>query len=201
MAKQKHWSIGFFPSFKNGKLTSALCDQVTQCFSSLTISLVSVTSTNAVSIKGGKRIMKRTRLHASIAKCMLTAAHTIISSWNRLWPWYFAAFSNFLLDNFVLNFVSLAHPSLPIWGKTQKRGISNFRISIKSFIHKNCRTNHDTEMKFRPVTKLAKKNTTTSKILEDNAMSANCDITVFLLIYGQFTAIWKLDSKHMVKCV
>ena len=201
MVKQKHWSIGFFPSFKNGKLTSVLCDQVTQCFSSLIISLVSVTSTNAVSIKRGKRIMKRTRLHASIAKCMLTAAHTIISSWNRLWPWYFAAFSNFLLDNFVLNFVSLAHPSLPIWGKTQKRGISNFRISIKSFIHKNCRTNHDTEMKFRPVTKLAKKNTTTSKILEDNAMSANCDITVFLLIYGQFTAIWKPDSKHMVKCV
>ena len=29
-------------------------------------------------------------------------------------------------------------------------------------------------------------------------MLANCGIIVFFLIYGQFAAIWKPDSGHMV---
>ena len=55
----------YFP-LKNGTFMPVLCDQVTQCLSSLTISLVSTTSTNDVSIIGGKRIMDRTQLHPSI---------------------------------------------------------------------------------------------------------------------------------------
>ena len=47
----KYWIL--FP-LKNGKLTSVLCDQVTQCFNSLTISFISVTSTNYVI--GGKEL-------------------------------------------------------------------------------------------------------------------------------------------------
>ena len=33
---------------------------------------------------------------------------------------------------------------------------------------------------------------------DDDFFSANCDVSVIPLILGQFGAIWKLDSKHMV---
>ena len=39
-------------------------------------------------------------------------------------------------------------------------------------------------MKLRPVTKLDKKNKTTSKILYDDVMSANCDVIVIFPIYS-----------------
>ena len=41
----EYWIL--FP-LKNGKLTPVLCDQVTQCLGSLTLSLVSPTSTNDI---------------------------------------------------------------------------------------------------------------------------------------------------------
>ena len=37
-----------------------------------------------------------------------------------------------------------------------------------------------------------------SKKLEDGAMSTSCGIIVFFLIYGQFAAIGKPDSRWMV---
>ena len=43
-------------------------------------------------------------------------------------------------------------------------------------------------MKLGPETKLDKKNKTTKKI-DNNVMSGNCDITVIFPIYGQFGAI------------
>ena len=46
-------------------------------------------------------------------------------------------------------------------------------------------------MKLGPVTKLDKRNTSTSKKFVDNVMSANCDVIVFFSIYGQFAAILK----------
>ena len=46
-------------------------------------------------------------------------------------------------------------------------------------------------MKLGPVTKLDKKNTTTSKKFDDEVMSANCDVFVIFPIYGQFGAIRK----------
>ena len=46
-------------------------------------------------------------------------------------------------------------------------------------------------MKLAPVTKLGKRNKTTSKIFGDNALSANCDALVIFSIYGQFGATQK----------
>ena len=53
-------------------------------------------------------------------------------------------------------------------------------------------------MKVGPVTKLDKKNTATSKKLDDDAMSANCDVMVIFPIYDQFGAIRKPDSGRIV---
>ena len=48
-------------------------------------------------------------------------------------------------------------------------------------------------MKLGPVTKLDKRNTAASTKFEDDVM--NCDVIVIFTMYGQFGAIWKLDSK------
>ena len=53
-------------------------------------------------------------------------------------------------------------------------------------------------MKLGPVTKIYKRNKTTSKHFDDDVMSENCDVIVFFSIYGQFGAIWKPDSGHRV---
>ena len=53
---------------------------------------------------------------------------------------------------------------------------------------KNCynsRTSDDTDMKLGPVTKLDKRNKTTFKKTDDDAMSSNCDIRVVFPIYSQ----------------
>ena len=63
MSKQKHWIIGFFFPWKNGKLTPVLCNQVTQCSVSLTVSLVSAASTNVIPTIRGKRILDYTCIH------------------------------------------------------------------------------------------------------------------------------------------
>ena len=49
-------------------------------------------------------------------------------------------------------------------------------------------------MKLEPVTKLDKRNKTTSKELDDEVMLANCDAIVIFPIYAQFGAIQKPDS-------
>ena len=49
-------------------------------------------------------------------------------------------------------------------------------------------------MKLGPVTKLGKKNKTTSKKLNDKVMLVNCDVIVIFLIFVQFGAIQKPDS-------
>ena len=49
-------------------------------------------------------------------------------------------------------------------------------------------------MKLGPVTKLGKKNKTTSKKLNDKVMLENCDVIVIFLIFVQFGAIQKPDS-------
>ena len=53
-------------------------------------------------------------------------------------------------------------------------------------------------MKLGPVTKLDKRNKTMSKKFDDDVMSENCDVIVSFLIYGQFGAIRKPDSGHIV---
>ena len=51
-------------------------------------------------------------------------------------------------------------------------------------------------MKLGPVTKLDKRNKTTSKTFDNDIMSTNCDITVTFSIYGQFgaTGSWIPDA-------
>ena len=53
-------------------------------------------------------------------------------------------------------------------------------------------------MKLAPLTKLDKRNKTTSTKFDDDVMSASCDIIVIFLIYGQFGAIRKPDSRCRV---
>ena len=53
-------------------------------------------------------------------------------------------------------------------------------------------------MKLGPVTKLYKRNKTTSKKSDDDATSKNCDVVAIFSIYSQFAAIWKPDSRRIV---
>ena len=51
-------------------------------------------------------------------------------------------------------------------------------------------------MKLGPVTKLDKKNKTTLKKFDDGVMSESCDVIPIFLVFGQFGAIWKPDSRR-----
>ena len=53
-------------------------------------------------------------------------------------------------------------------------------------------------MKLGPVTKLDKKNKTTSKKFDNDIMSQNCDVIVIFPIYSQFGAIRKPNSGCIV---
>ena len=53
----------------------------------------------------------------------------------------------------------------------------------------NSRTNDDIDMKLGPVTKIDTTNKTTSKKVDVDAMSENCDIVVIFRIFGQFGAV------------
>ena len=53
-------------------------------------------------------------------------------------------------------------------------------------------------MKLGPVTKIGKRNKTTSKKFDDNVMSENCDVIAIFPIYGQFGAFWKPDFGRIV---
>ena len=53
-------------------------------------------------------------------------------------------------------------------------------------------------MKLGPVTKLDKRNKTTSKKFDKDVISANCDVIVIFPIYGQFGAIRKPDCGGIV---
>ena len=80
-------------------------------------------------------------------------------------------------------------------------GISDFRIFGQSFINKNCpssRTSNDIDMKLGQVTKLDKRNTSTSKNVDNNVMLATCDLIVIFLTYNRFGAIGKPDWGCMV---
>ena len=49
-------------------------------------------------------------------------------------------------------------------------------------------------MKLGPVTKLDKRNKTTSKKFDVDVMSENCDVIVIFRIFGQFGAVRRPDS-------
>ena len=69
-------------------------------------------------------------------------------------------------------------PQSPDIGQNSDGGISDFWISGLFLIKENChnsRTSIDIDMKLEPVSELDKRNTTTSKKFDDDAMSENCD--------------------------
>ena len=91
-------------------------------------------------------------------------------------------------------------PQSPDIGQNADGDISDFQISGQSLMNENChksRTSHDIDIKLGPVTKLRKKNATTSKIFEEDIMSINCDVIVIFLIYGQFGGIHKPDFRRV----
>ena len=100
------------------------------------------------------------------------------------------------------NLVSITCPTQsPDIGQTSDGGISDFRISGQSLIKENChnfRTSDDINMKLGPVTKLDKKNNTTSENFDDDVMSGNCDVIIIFRIFGQFGAVRRPDSGHRV---
>ena len=78
-------------------------------------------------------------------------------------------------------------PQSPDIGQKLDVGISDFRISGQSLIKENChnsRTSDDIDMKLGPVTKLDKRNKTTSKKIDVDVMSANYDVIVIFQIFG-----------------
>ena len=80
-------------------------------------------------------------------------------------------------------------------------GISDFQISGQSLIKENfhnSRSNYDIGMKFRPVTKLDKRNKATSKKSDYYFMSENCDVIAIFRIFGLFGAVQRPDSGHRV---
>ena len=113
-----------------------------------------------------------------------------------------AAFNNMSLETFAPNLVSLTGFRLQILGKTQT-GVFLISRFLVNLIKKNChnsRTNDDIDIKLEPVTKLEKKTKTISRKFADQFMSANCDVIIMFLIYGQFGAIRKPDSeKHSLQ--
>ena len=89
----------------------------------------------------------------------------------------------------------------PDVGQNSDGGISDFRISGQSLIKENChnsRTSDDIDMKLGPVTKLDKRNKTTSKKFDVDVMSENCDVIVIFRIFGQFGAVRRPGSRHGV---
>ena len=53
-------------------------------------------------------------------------------------------------------------------------------------------------MKLRPMTKLDKRNKTTSKKFDVDVMSENCDVIVTFRISGQFGAVRRPNFRHRV---
>ena len=53
-------------------------------------------------------------------------------------------------------------------------------------------------MKLGSVTKLDKRNKTTSKKIDVDVMSENCDVIVIFRIFGQFGAVRRPDSGHRI---
>ena len=85
-------------------------------------------------------------------------------------------------------------------GQNSDGVISDFQISGQSFINENCRnsrTSYYIDIKLGLVTKLDKRNTATSKTIDDDVWSTNCDVIAFFAIDRQSEDIQKPDSGLM----
>ena len=79
-------------------------------------------------------------------------------------------------------------PQSPDIGENLDRGISNSRISGQFLMKENCynsRISDEIDMKLRPVTKLDKRTTATSKKFDGDFISENFDVIAIFPIYGQ----------------
>ena len=86
-------------------------------------------------------------------------------------------------------------------GQNSDGGISDFLISGQSLTKENChnsRTSDDIDMNLGPVTKLDKRDKTTSKKFNVDVISENCDVIDIFRIFGQFGAVRRPDSGHRV---
>ena len=102
---------------------------------------------------------------------------------------------------FMPNLVFITRPQSPDIRQKSDRGIFDFRISGQSLIKENChnsRTSNDIDMKLGLVTKLDKRNKATSKKIDVDVMSENCDVIVIFWIFGQFGAVRRPDFGHKV---
>ena len=73
-------------------------------------------------------------------------------------------------------------PQSPEIGQNSNGGISDFRISGQSLIKvnfHNSRTSDDIDIKLGQITKLEKRNKTTSRKFDVGVMSEYCDVIVF----------------------
>ena len=98
------------------------------------------------------------------------------------------------------NLASVTCPSLHILVKSETEVFLIFGFLVKSLINHNChnsKTSYDIYMKLGPVTNLARRNTTTSKKIDDDVVSTNYDVIIIFPIYGQFAANRKPDSGCM----
>ena len=89
----------------------------------------------------------------------------------------------------------------PDFRQNSDGGISDFLISGQSLIKENChnsKTRGDNDMKRWPVTKLDKRNKTTSKRFDVQVMSGNCDVIFIFRIFDQFGAVRRPDSRDRV---
>ena len=113
----------------------------------------------------------------------------------------FCSIQEHFIRNILAKFGISNLPQSPDIGQNSDAGISDFQISGQSFIKENChysRMSNDIDMELGPVTKLDKRNTATSKKIDDDIITANCDVIVVFLVFGQFAAIPKPDSGRMV---
>ena len=87
-------------------------------------------------------------------------------------------------------------PKSPDIGQNSDGGIPDFGISGQTLIKVNChnsKTNDDIKMKLGSITKLDKRNKTTSKQFDDDVVSANCDVIAIFPIFEQFGS-WILNA-------
>ena len=111
----------------------------------------------------------------------------------------FCSIQKYFIRNNHAKFDILNSSQSPDIGQNSEGGIPEFQISGQSLIKENfhnSRASNDIDMKLGPVTKLDKRNKTTSKTFDNDIMSTNCDITVIFSIYGQFgaTGSWIPDA-------
>ena len=115
------------------------------------------------------------------------------------------ASNNFSVEPFIPNLVFLIRPSLQALGKTQIGVFSVSEFLVRSLINNllyfhNSRTSNGFEpvMKLGSVTKHNKRNTTTSKKIDDDFVSATYGVIVIFRLCRQFEAIRKIDSGRTV---